>query len=132
MVRQRGKEREENYHKKKGLIGQPCYVKYYGPRRDRQTRWVPAIVFQRLGRRHLLVKSIPHGLLWKRNVEQICPKYGANQDGDPGEITATQSQFDSRHSIVKPTTPESSQVFFNPISLPRRSDRIRYKFAHKL
>ncbi|ESO00466.1 hypothetical protein HELRODRAFT_175905 [Helobdella robusta] len=145
----KGKEREENYNKVKCsiLISQPCYVKYYGPRRDRQASWVPAIVVRRLdrqarrapaivvrrlSRRHILVKSISHGLLWKRHVEQIRPRYGANQDGDPGEITGTQSQFDSRHSIVKPTTPESSQVLFDPISLPRRSERIRHKFAHKL
>ncbi|ESN92922.1 hypothetical protein HELRODRAFT_165058 [Helobdella robusta] len=129
-----GKEREENYNKVKCSIsiGQPCYVKYYGPRRDRQARWVSAIVVRRLGQRHILVKSIPHGLLWKRHVEQIRPKYGANQDGDPEEITRTQTQVVSRHSIVKRTTPESSQVLFDPISLPRRSERIHHKFAHKL
>ncbi|ESN92892.1 hypothetical protein HELRODRAFT_165024 [Helobdella robusta] len=112
--------------------GQPCYVKYYGPRRDRQARWVPAKVVRRLGRRHILVKSIPHGLLWKRHLEQIRPRYGANQNGDQGEITGSQSQFDSRHSIVKPATPENSQVLFDPMFLPRRSERIRHKFSHKL
>ncbi|ESN90906.1 hypothetical protein HELRODRAFT_182494 [Helobdella robusta] len=77
-------------------------------------------------------KSIPHGLLWKRHVEQIRHRYGANQNGDPGKITGTQTKVDSRHSIVKPTTPESSQVLFDPISHLRRSERIRHKFAHKL
>ena len=57
-------------------IGQPCYIKYYGPRRDRQLRWVPATIFRKLGRRHVLVKSVPQGMMWKRHLEQIRPRYG--------------------------------------------------------
>ena len=42
-------------------VGRPVYVSHYGHQIDKTPRWVPAIVSNRLGTRHLLVKVLPQG-----------------------------------------------------------------------
>ena len=37
-------------------IGQPCYALYYGPRKDKDPRWVPAVVMKVSGSRRVLVR----------------------------------------------------------------------------
>ncbi|ESO11991.1 hypothetical protein HELRODRAFT_158376 [Helobdella robusta] len=93
------KEREENYNKEKSSIGQPCYVKYYGPRRDRQARWVPATVFQRLGRRH------------SKSVLDTVPTKMATQGKSLGPSPNLTQGI------------QSSNQLFDPISLPGRSEQ---------
>ncbi|KAK3785995.1 hypothetical protein RRG08_040278 [Elysia crispata] len=79
----------------------PVYVAYYGPRNDKDPRWVPAIVKKPSGARTILVHVCPRGPVWKRHIEQLRPRYGADQDADPGG---------GYHSKVNnsPTSPESS------------------------
>ena len=59
-------------------LGDPCYALYFGPRRDRDPRWVPAIVTN--------VRVIPRGPTWRRHLDQLRPRYGSDQDDDPCEI----------------------------------------------
>ena len=40
-------------------VGAPCYALYCGPRRDREPRWVPAVVKATRGPRSVYVKVIP-------------------------------------------------------------------------
>ena len=71
--------------------GTPVYAAYYSPRNDKDPRWVPAIVKKSLGARTILVHVCPRGPVWKRHIEQLRPRYGADQDADPGEVTILES-----------------------------------------
>lgn len=83
-------------------VGSPVYTAHYGKRLDREPQWVPATVSKRLGARHLLVKVFPRGPVWKRHIEQIRPRFGSDQDNDPGEIVST-----SLSSSTSSTQPSS-------------------------
>ena len=67
-------------------LGDPCYALYFGPRRDRDPRWVPAIVTKVHGTRTVNVRVIPQGPTWRRHLDQLRPRYGSDQDDDPCEI----------------------------------------------
>ena len=67
-------------------LGDPCYALYFGPRRDRDPRWVPAIVTKVHGTRSVNVRVIPRGPTWRRHLGQLRPRYGSDQDDDPCEI----------------------------------------------
>ena len=68
---------EHNYS-----LGDPCYALYFGPRRDRDPRWVPAIVTKVHGTRSVNVRVIPRGPTWRRHLDQLRPRYGSDQDDD--------------------------------------------------
>ena len=70
-------------------LGDPCYALYFGPRRDRDPRWVPAIVTKVHGTRSVNVRVIPRGPTWRRHLDQLRPRYGSDQDDDPCEIPAS-------------------------------------------
>ena len=65
--------------------GDPVYALYYGPRRDKQPRWVPAVVKKPLGTRCFNVKVVPRGPVWRRHWEQLQPRYTSDEDMEPGE-----------------------------------------------
>ena len=67
-------------------LGDPCSALYFGPRRDRDPRWVPAIVTKVHGTRSVNVRVIPRGPTWRRHLDQLRPRYGSDQDDDPCEI----------------------------------------------
>ena len=67
-------------------LGDPCYALYFGPRRDRDPRWVPAIVTKVHGTRSVNIRVIPRGPTWRRHLDQLRPRYGSDQDDDPCEI----------------------------------------------
>ena len=67
-------------------LGDPCYALYFGPKRGRDPRWVPAIVTKVHGTRSVNVRVIPRGPTWRRHLDQLRPRYGSDQDDDPCEI----------------------------------------------
>ena len=67
-------------------LGDPCYALYFGPRRNRDPRWVSAIVTKVHGTRSVNVRVIPQGPTWRRHLDQLRPRYGSDQDDDPCEI----------------------------------------------
>ena len=69
-------------------VGTPCYALYCGPRRERDPRWVPAVVTKVFGSRSMNVRVFPRGGTWRRHIEQLRPRYGVEEDTDPGEIPA--------------------------------------------
>ncbi|XP_014663413.1 PREDICTED: uncharacterized protein K02A2.6-like [Priapulus caudatus] len=73
-------------------VGDPVYAQYYGPRRDREPRWVPAIIKKRLGSRSVNVRVIPRGPTWRRHVEQLRPRYTSDEDYEPGEKPRPRTQ----------------------------------------
>ena len=86
-------------------IGTPCYAEYCGPRRDKDPRWVPATVTKVLGTRSVYVRVHPRGPTWRRHIEQLRPRYGLDEDADPGEGDSTCSHVDqgdasTRHDAV--------------------------------
>ncbi|KAL5489033.1 hypothetical protein EMCRGX_G018077 [Ephydatia muelleri] len=92
--------------------GAPCYALYYGPIRDKDPRWVPAIVIKVFGPRSVNVRVFPKGLIWRRHIEQLQPRYGAQEDVDPGE-TPTVSQHSPQPVLPEePTqgTPQDQSV----------------------
>ena len=80
-------------------VGSPCYALYYGPRRDKDPRWVPAIVIKVFGPRSVNVRVFPKGLIWRRHIEQLRPRYGAQEDVDPGE-NPTVSQYSPQPAVL--------------------------------
>ena len=66
-------------------VGDPCYALYCGPRRSNQPRWVPALVTKVYGARSVNVRVWPRGPTWRRHVEQLQPRYGSEEDLDPGD-----------------------------------------------
>ena len=69
-------------------VGDPCYALYCGPRRNKDPRWVPAVVTKVFGPRSVNVRVFPHGATWRRHVEQLQYRYGSLEDSDPGELPA--------------------------------------------
>ena len=68
-------------------VGAPCYALYHGPRRDNDPRWVPAIVTKVHGSRSVYVRVFPRGPVWRRHIEQLRPRYGIEEDRDPGQVS---------------------------------------------
>ena len=74
-------------------VGSPCYALYCGPRRDREPRWVPAIVTKVLGPRSINVKVTPRGPIWRRHIEQLLPRYGVEEDSEPADDVKSEVQM---------------------------------------
>lgn len=64
-------------------VGTPCYALYYGPRREKSNKWVPAIVVKTFGARSVNVKVCPSGPVWRRHMDQLRPRLSVGEDSDP-------------------------------------------------
>ena len=112
--------------------GDPVYALYHGPRRDRQPRWVPAIIKKALGTRCFNVKVVPHGPVWRRHWEQLQPRYATEEDNEPGDAvdivpeTIVDHPMEVLDSVPKtqgPTKPKTVHIpEYGPHNL-RRSKR---------
>ena len=98
-------------------LGDPCYALYFGPRRDRDPRWVPAIVTKVHGTRSVNVRVIPRGPTWRRHLDQLRPRYGSDQDDDPCEIPT--SVLLSTETLPARTDHASSSSSMNQRNNPR-------------
>ena len=67
-------------------VGDPVYALYYGPRRNRDPRWVPGVIVQARGTRLFHVRIVPNGPTWKRHIDQICWRYASPEDDEPGDL----------------------------------------------
>ena len=97
-------------------LGDPCYALYFGPRRDRDPRWVPAIVTKVHGTRSVNVQVIPRGPTWRRHLDQLRPRYGSDQDDDPCEIPTSVL---STETLPAGTDHASSSSSMNQLNNPR-------------
>ena len=79
-------------------IGSPCYALYCGPRREKEPRWVPAVVTEVFGSRSFNVRVFPKGVTWRRHLEQLRPRHGIQEDDDPGD-TSTHDSNSSYSSL---------------------------------
>ena len=74
---------------------------YCGPKHNKKPRWVPAVVTKMRGSRTVNVRVYPKGPTWHRHIDQLRPRYGVNEDTDPGETPIIRSD----KSIFPSTTP---------------------------
>ena len=72
-----------NNIQKLSSVGTPYYA-HCGPRRTNNPRWVPATVIKVHGSRSVNVKVHPRGPVWRGHIEQLRPRYGVDEDSDPG------------------------------------------------
>ena len=106
-------------------LGDPCYALYFGPRRDRDPRWVPAIVMKVHGIRSVNVSShlavIPRGPTWRRHLDQLRPRYGSDQDDDPCEVPTSILSTETLPARTDQASSSSSNQRNNP-RLPTRDE----------
>ena len=86
--------------------GDPVYALYFGPKRDKGPRWVPAIVTHRKGTRTFNVRVYPKGPTWRRHLEQLQPRHSSEEDGEPGDIPESCKTQDT---TTLETTPQAVQ-----------------------
>ena len=102
----------------------PCYPWYFGPQRNRQPRWVPALVTKIFGTHSVNVRVVPHGPTWRWHIEQLRPRQGATEDNDPGKLEApTPGERRTQRNSRRP-----SDNHYGMENL-RRSERIRQRKA---
>ena len=115
--------------------GDAVYALYHGPRRDRQPRWVPAVVKKALGTRCFNVKVVPHGPVWRRHWEQLQPRYTTDEDKEPGDAVDSVPDVLFDHPMEIPDSvpqtqgqtkpkPKLPDLEYGPDN-PRRSGRAR-------
>ena len=98
-------------------IGTPCYALYCGPRQEKDPKWVPAVVTKVFGSRSVNVRVIPRGGTWRRHIEQLRPRYGVEEDADPGEVPTQEGQempMTNAPSIPEPPSVKPRAVRTNP------------------
>jgi len=113
-------------------VGDPVYALYFGPKRDKEGRWVPAIIIKRKGSRSFNVRVQRKGSTWRRHLEQLQPCHASVEDDDPGDLPAIRMTSmsteratsplvtaDASVELPRPATPE-----YGPNN-PQRSKRIR-------
>ena len=76
-------------------VGASCYALYHGPRRDKDPRWVPAIITKVHGLRSVYVWVCPRGPVWRRHIERLRPRYGVEEDLDPGQASELTMSLES-------------------------------------
>ena len=107
-------------------LGDPCYALYFGPRRDRDPRWVPAIVTKVHGTRSVNVRVIPRGPTWRRHLDQLRPRYGSDQDDDPCEIPTSVLSTETLPAGTDHASSSSSMNQRNNPRLPTGDEYGRY------
>ena len=111
-------------------VGTACYATCYNSQNRKQVRWVPATVVKVHGTRSVNVKVHPRGPIWKRHINQLRLRYGADQDDDPGEnisLNVGSSSLAPSNSRARPEM-SGQQLASSPrfgLNNPRRSQRTR-------
>ena len=82
---QKQTEKSKAHTLKQFQVGSPCYALYFGPRRDREGRWVPAVIRKKLGSRSVNVQVYPSGPVWRRHLDQLRPRYTSVEDTEPAD-----------------------------------------------
>ncbi|MPC16734.1 hypothetical protein E2C01_009568 [Portunus trituberculatus] len=140
-------QREELNHRESKLVhsylvGTPCYALYCCLRRDKQRRWVPAVVTKVFGSRSVNVRVLHGGPTWRHHIDQLRPRYGVEHDDDPGEALMSTSPIpdpkpqDGDGTASRPARrlekrrnprlPTPTDDHYGPDN-PRRSKRLKQK-----
>ena len=65
-------------------VSDPCYALYFGPRRDRDPTWVPALV-KRFVTCSVNVRMVPRGPVWRCHIDQLQRRCVSPDDTEPGD-----------------------------------------------
>ncbi|XP_045117644.1 uncharacterized protein LOC123508175 [Portunus trituberculatus] len=111
-------------------------------RRDKQRRWVPAVVTKVFGSRSVNVRVLHGGPTWRHHIDQLRPRYGVEHDDDPGEALMSTSPIpdpkpqDGDGTASRPARrlekrrnprlPTPTDDHYGPDN-PRRSKRLKQK-----
>lgn len=102
-------------------VGDAVYALYFGPRRDKEARWVPAIVTNRKGTRTYNVRVQPRGPTWRRHLEQLQPRHVSAEDAEPGCNVEKQTPVSDSPSLDVPMTedaPAEAETHIQPEEAP--------------
>ena len=69
MKSQQKEQKVESMFPHQYKVGAPCYALYHGPQRDKDSRWVPAIITRVHGSRSVYVRVCPKEPFWHRYIE---------------------------------------------------------------
>jgi len=118
-------------------VGDPCYALYFGPRRDRDPRWVLTIVVKRIGTRSVNVRVVPRSPVWRRHIDELQRRYVSPDDTEPGNTPRLSESREENPSVSEklssdtspattrqPPTSQNVSPDYGP-SHPRRSKRPR-------
>jgi transposase InsO family protein len=100
-------------------VGAPCYALYCGPKRNKEPRWIPAVVTKVFGSRSVNVRVIPRGPTWRRHLDQLRPRYPTSEDAEPGEAP------DIAKSQPPPVAPVPTNV--QPPAIPAKPIRKNWR-----
>ncbi|XP_067940408.1 uncharacterized protein [Watersipora subatra] len=75
-------------------VGTPCYALYCLSKRDTQPKLVEAVVIKVFGSRTVNVRILPRGPIWKRHLEQLCPRHASPENAEsPAEVSNAPSSL---------------------------------------
>lgn len=109
-------------------VGDPVYALYFGPRRDKDPRWVPAIVTKRKGTRTFNVRVFPRGPTWRRHLEQLQPRMATPEDTEPGDLTERPA---AQREVEEPAPAAVDQLDAPDTTQPDRPAEIRQPHARR-
>ena len=89
-------------------VGTPCYALICGPRQGRQPRWVSAIVVKTCGARSVKVRVFPSGLIWRRHIDQLQPRYVFDESTEPADSYARPDDEKIRSDINSLQVPDDA------------------------
>ena len=102
-------------------LGAHCYALYRGSKRDRQPRWIPAVVTKVFGTRAVSVRIVPRGSIWRRHIDQLRPQYTTDEDADPGEMPSNLATPDTIPTeVVTPMNDALPQPPPTTVAQPRK------------
>ena len=88
-------------------VGTPCYAVYCGPRREKDPRWVSAVVTKVGGAGSVCVRVYPKRPIWQRNVEQLRTRCVSAEDVKPDEIpTSSVKRRDHSNGGAEKASPQ--------------------------
>ena len=98
-------------------IGSPCYALYW---REKEPRWVPAVVTKVFGSRSFNVRVFPKGVTWRRHLEQLRPRHGIQEDDDPGDTSThdSNSSYSSLEETYSDTLSGQDMLSESPKPMP--------------
>jgi len=102
-------------------VSDPCYALYFGPRCDRDPRWVPAIVVKRFGNHSVNVRVVPRGPVWRRHIDHLQRRYVSPDDTEPGVTPRLSESREENPSVSEQLSSDTSTATTGqPPTLPKR------------
>ena len=126
MLQERRSNRKSKAHNFK--VGDSCYALYYGPKRNKDPRWVPAVVTKVFGTRSVNVKVYPRGPTWRRHIDQLQPRHVTEEDLEPGDSPILDLQENTKEPRKRRNPRHPTNNEYGPLN-PRRSKRLQNKKA---